>query len=301
MKNFSLNSDKPLAPGDTIAVQIAPFGEFPGLLHSANADEKPKRFVQVLDRAAFDRILAAWNAKGSPEILVDADHTSADGGSTRAFGWASNLRVEDGGLFADFKLTDAGARAVNGREYRFVSPVFDCGDGGAVNALSSVALTNRPNLPVRCVLNSSGAGDVNVEDRKGKSMEKIIAALGLAAGASEDEAVAAIADLKKRADGAEAKVLENEAQACAEENKDKVENREAFVKLYVKNGRETALAFLACTKASAPEKPAPQTVLNAKPATAPQVKNSYEEGLAKCRNAAERVAYVTAHCGEFNK
>lgn len=300
MKNFSLNSEKPLAAGDVIAVQVAPFGEFKGLLRGANADEKPRPFVQVLDRAAFGRILAAWNAKGAPEILVDADHTSTDGRSTRAFGWASNLRIEDGGLYADFKLTDTGAQAVNGREYRFVSPVFDCSREGAVNALDSVALTNRPNLPVSCVLNSNCAGDVNVEDQKGKNMEKIIAALGLAAGASEDEAVAAIEALKSRADGAEAKVLENEAEACADENKDKVENREAFVKLYVKNGRETALAFLACTKSAAPANP-PQTVLNSRPATVPGVKNSYEEGLAKCRNAAERVAYVTAHCGEFNK
>jgi hypothetical protein len=188
---------------------------------------------------------------------------------------------------------------VNGREYRFVSPVFECGNKGEVLELSSVALTNTPNLPVSCVLNSSETGDVNVEDRKETHMEKILAALGLAEGASEDDAVAAITALKGRAEGAEAKVLENEAEACAEENREKIENREEFVKLYVKNGKDAALAFLSVMKTPAKAETPKQTILNAKGEDTPKVKNAAMEGLAKCANAAERVAYVTAHAAEF--
>ena len=130
-------------------------------------------------------------------------------------------------------------------------------------------------------------------------MEKILAALGLAEGASEDDAVAAITALKGRAEGAEAKVLENEAEACAEENKEKIENREEFVKLYVKNGKDTALAFLAAVKAPAKAEPPKQTILNSRSEAVPPVKSAVMDGLAKCRNAAERVAYVTAHAKEI--
>ena len=100
MKNQILNSAQSLPENLTLAVQVAPPGEFKGVLNKA--DGTKKRFVQHLDRAAFERILNAWNAAGSPELLVDADHASCDGGSTRAYAWASNMRVEDGGLFADF-------------------------------------------------------------------------------------------------------------------------------------------------------------------------------------------------------
>ena len=130
-------------------------------------------------------------------------------------------------------------------------------------------------------------------------MEKILAALGLAEGASEDDAVAAITALKGRAEGAEAKVLENEAEACAEENREKIENREEFVKLYVKNGKDAALAFLSVMKTPAKAETPKQTILNAKGEDTPKVKNAAMEGLAKCANAAERVAYVTAHAAEF--
>ena len=161
MKNQILNSDDKVQTGGALPVQLAPFGDFKGVLHSADGKTKP--IVQHLDRAAFDRILNAWTADGSPELLVDVDHDSCDDhGSTKAYAWATNLRIQEGGLYADFTFTDAGAAAVNAREYRFVSPVFDCRDDGQVLALSSVALANRPNLPVSCVLNRESTG----EDRK---------------------------------------------------------------------------------------------------------------------------------------
>ena len=298
MKKLMILNSAERIEGDTLNVQIAPFGDFPGVLHSPGG--KSRRIVQKLDGAAFERIINAWNAKGRPELLVDADHNSTDGGSTVAYAWISQLHVDnERGLMAEFRFTERGLAAVNGREYRFVSPVFECGNKGEVLELSSVALTNRPNLPVSCVLNSSETGDVNVEDRKETHMEKILAALGLAEGASEDDAVAAITALKGRAEGAEAKVLENEAEACAEENREKIENREEFVKLYVKNGKDAALAFLSVMKTPAKAEAPKQTILNAKGDDTPKVKNAAMEGLAKCANAAERIAYVTAHAAEF--
>ena len=214
--NVILNSKERLAvDGSPHPVQVAPFGEFQGVKHKADGTTEP--FAQNLDRAAFERILNAWQAKGAPELLVDADHDSANGGSTRAYAWAANLRIESDGLYADFKFTDEGAKVINDREYRFVSPVFSLYEDGEIASLESIALTNRPNLPVSCVLNRESAGVVTVEDTKEKpNMEKILSALGLGPDASEDDAVAAIETMKTKISDAEAAALNAEAEAFAE-------------------------------------------------------------------------------------
>jgi len=299
MKNQILNSAQSLPSDGPLVVQIAPFGEFRGVLNKADGSKTP--IVQHLDGAAFERILNAWESAGRPELLVDADHASCGGGSTRAYAWASNLRVSTGGLYADFKFTDEGAKAVNSREFRFVSPVFDVAENGEIAALSSVALTNKPNLPVSCVLNSSDTGVTTVEDNKGKpKMEKILSALGLPPDASEDAAVAEVEAMKKKLSDANTAALNSEAEKFADENKDRIENRQAVIDLYVKNGKEVATAFLAALKApaKAPEKPA-QTILNSNAGTTPTATSALRDGLAKCKNAAERVSYVTAHAAEF--
>lgn len=295
----SILNSRTLPEDGLLPVQVAPFGEFKGVKNKADGTSEP--FVQNLGRAAFDRILNAWRSKGAPELLVDADHDSANGGSTKAYAWASNLRVEADGLYADFKFTDEGAKAVNAREYRFVSPVFTLYEDGEIADLSSIALTNRPNLPVSCVLNRESSGVVPVEDTKEKpNMEKILSALGLGPDASEDDAVAAIEAMKQENSDAKAAALNSEAEKFADEHKDRIENRQAAIDLYVKNGREVAESFLAAFKA--PEKKAKtpvQTVLNSQDGKRPDLKSTVREGLAQCRNAAERVAYVTAHAAEL--
>ena len=329
--NQILNSEQTLPESLTLSVQVAPFGEFKGLKRKPDGSAEP--FVQNLDQAAFERILNTWRSKGAPELLVDADHTSCDGGSTKAYAWASNLRIEADGLYADFKFTGEGAEAVNSREYRFVSPVFNLYDSGEIASISSIALTNRPNLPVSCVLNADQkkhpirvrwekdqlkigakwdpkkkdyahklhaiATNTNPNERK-TEMEKILSALGLGPDASEDDAVAAIEAMKTQISDANAAALNAEAEKFADENKDRIENRQAAIDLYVKNGKETAEAFLAALKApeKAPETPV-QTVLNSKTSTTPDAPSALREGLAKCKNAAERVSYVTAHASEF--
>ena len=107
-----------LADGTTLAVQLSPFGEF--TLHDGG---KMNGTVQHCTRAAFEAMVANWKAAGSPEILVDVDHNSATGRSTEAAAWATNLRVDDNGLCADFTLTPRGRELIGGRQYRFVWPL----------------------------------------------------------------------------------------------------------------------------------------------------------------------------------
>lgn len=294
-----LNSAQSIPDDGLLPVQVAPFGVFKGVLHKAEGKKEP--FVQHLDADAFSRIVEAWNAKGAPEILIDADHVSAGGSSTRAFGWARNLRVEDAGLFADFALTPVGRAAVENREYRFVSPVFSVSENGGIASLTSIALTNKPNLPVACVLNSSESGVNNVEEEKEHpEMDEIKTLLGLGADATPEDVANAVKALQQKVADNEAAALNAEAEKFADDNKDRIENRQAVVDLYVKNGKDVAEAFLAAFKApeKAPEKPA-QTVLNSKTDVTPGTVTPLREGLAKCKNAAERAAYVTAHAAEF--
>lgn len=283
-----------LPPEDgALAVQVAPFGEYPA---RAGHGDGGRTVVQVLDAAAFARIIDDWAARGRPEILVDADHDSI-GGGTRAYAWASNLRTDPvRGLVADFRLTDLGRAAVAGREYRFVSPVFLLEEGtDRVLALDSVALTNRPNLPVSCVLNRRGTDNKTVEDQKGKNkMDKILSALGLAPDATEEDALAAIEALRRDADEARAQALANEAAACADQNRDRIANRDEFVRLYVANGRDTALAFLAAVKApGAPTRIAANSART--PADAPDVRSR----LAACRTPEELAAFAVANAREL--
>lgn len=205
------------ADGAPLTVQLSPFGEF--ALHDGG---KMNGTVQHCTREAFEAMVANWKAAGSPEILVDVDHASATGRSTEAAAWATNLRVDDTGLCADFTLTPRGKELIGGRQYRFVSPGWTLGQDGTPLALCSVGLTNRPNLPVQPVVNADEPGgrdpDGPTNESKGKQemdLKKIAAALGLPETATEDEILAAVQAMKKKeADAAEA-AAEAEAEKFA--------------------------------------------------------------------------------------
>ena len=275
-----------------LEVQVAPFGEYDGYIRCG--EEKARKITQVLDRAAFERIIDAIEGQ---EILIDADHQSEEGGSTRAYGWARDFRIDDErGLIATFALTDVGEEAIGCREYRFVSPTFQVDEDGKILSLLSIALTNKPNLPVSCVLNRADGNLQGVEGKGTRKMNKLIEILGLEAEATEEQVVEAVKALQKRVEEAEAAALENEANACADENKDKIANREAFVGLYVKNGRETALAFLGAMKAPVQT----QVVLNARGAKTPVIQNRSAKEMLASLPPSERGAYYKQHAAEID-
>lgn len=131
-------------------VQVTPCGEFP---HAGAG------VVQVIDRAACDRIAAGFTGRKAdanfPGVLVDFDHFSLDTGqSSEAAGWITELESRDTGLWARVRWSDAGLAAVQGGRFRLMSPVFPppsaCEDlgGGKIRpcSLVSVALTNEPNI-----------------------------------------------------------------------------------------------------------------------------------------------------------
>lgn len=228
-----------VAPGEPVEIQLAPFGDYPGSLRFTGPDGRPakKRVVQRVDARTLNNVVKAF----SEDVLLDRDHLSETGGDTSAFGWFKSLRVDpELGLMGTVSFTPPGAQVVNSRVYRFPSCSFDIeelADGKTVEPvrLSTVALTNMKNLPVRSVLNRADPVEptTHVEDKGNIQMEEIAQLLGCA---PDPAAVMdAVKALQQRAADAEAKVLNAEADQFVDANKGKVCNSADLKALYIES------------------------------------------------------------------
>jgi len=128
---------------------------------------------------------------GRTELVVDYDHQTlfgardGVGGQARAAGWVKKMEVRASGIWGLVEWTAAAAEAIRKREYRYLSPVIlSHKTSGAVLAIRMTTLTNTPALDLEQV---AAAASFTTQ---GTNMEKIIAALGLAAGSTEDAVLA---------------------------------------------------------------------------------------------------------------
>ena len=145
-------------------------------------------------------------------------------------------------------------------------------------------------------------------------MNKILAKLNLAEGASEDDVVAAIdalqkkassaetaaAENKTKADEAEAKCRKMECDAFLEENKEKIADVAACREVYMKDPECAKKMIGACKAADAPK---PQTILGAAKKT-PTIEKTAAVGTCREQLAAlppsERAAFYQAHKAEID-
>jgi hypothetical protein len=134
-------------------LQLAPIGEFYN-------DQAGK--MQVVDEAAVSRMCAEFaQRKAGPSfagLLVDFDHFSEDlSKPSVAAGWLTDCQPRADGLYGQIRWTDKGRAAVEGGQYRFISPVWRGRDlpGERVRpeVLHSLALTNTPSLPLPPISN----------------------------------------------------------------------------------------------------------------------------------------------------
>ena len=279
--------DRTVEPGELVEnVQICPVGDFP------HGDSQQHCTIEALRN-----VVADWKRRGSKEILVDFEHRSEETDDTTAAAWVSNVRVDDErGLVGDFKMTDAGAEAISNRRLRFLSVSW------LVNkqshepiSISTIALTNKPNIPVDPILNKDpDPGVTTVEETKGSTMDikKITQALGLADDADEATVLAAIKEGQDaKAENATLKqnALEKEAEAFAEENSKKC-NKDVLKAQYIAN-KEVAKALVAGIPDGAA--PTAQKILNKGGADKP-VTDQHE--VEQLRNKAIG-EYRTAHPG----
>lgn len=164
-------------------VQLLPFGEI--------VARDGRRWT--LPKAKAAAVIAASLAIASgADLPFDYDHQSdyaavaGVGGTAPASGWIKELQARADGIWARVEWTGRAAELLAAKEYRYASPVFNHTKAGEVTAIRRAALTNTPALDLAAVAS---------EHNPGEDMDfvKIAAALGLAASATEDEILAAIA------------------------------------------------------------------------------------------------------------
>lgn len=113
-------------------------------------------FVNSDPQAVVRESLAKMATAG---MVLDYDHATEyaapHGRPAIAAGWIKTLEVRNGAIFARIEWTKAGAAAVQAKEYRYVSPVFDFdrppgvpadATTGTVTRILRPALTNNPAL-----------------------------------------------------------------------------------------------------------------------------------------------------------
>jgi len=181
-----------LAAGDADGekwVQLVPAGTFTGRAHGGPWTTGDKVAMQAI--VANTRQYA-----GSTDLVVDYDHQAVFGavpgvgGTAKAAGWIKELQARDDGIWGRVDWTAAAASAIKASEYRYLSPVFlHDKTSGQVLLIKMASLTNTPNLDLVAV---AASALLNVNNQTGDSMDKILAALGLAKGTNEDGVVAAI-------------------------------------------------------------------------------------------------------------
>lgn len=147
-----------------------------------------------------DDVVQAFNADNA-DLPVDIEHATElrgpEGKPAPAVGWITGLEARNGAVWGRVEWNNSGGVAISERQYRYISPVFLYDKEGRIVKLTSAALTNQPNLRLTA-LNREGI----TQPMEARKMKKIYDKLGLAATATEDEAVAAIAALQADLDTA---------------------------------------------------------------------------------------------------
>lgn len=150
-----------------------------------------------------ETLIAAFAAFGMP-LPLDYEHQSLNAadkaGETPAAGWITELVPQDDGtLWGRVEWTEKAAGYIEAREYRFLSPVFQYDvTTGEIVQLIGAGLTNNPNLYLTAFNSRSDSytQGINTENQQEAHvmtlLEQLNAALGLAADATEAEALAAV-------------------------------------------------------------------------------------------------------------
>lgn len=176
VRNICAFAPEPIDPAADW-IEIMPVGEF---RTADGRSAKPFR----LDPADVAGVIARSMALASNnELLIDFDHRSmapqaiAD---TRAAGWIKDLKLEGERVMASVVWTPEGRRALRGRSYRFISPVFNnLKSDGRVVLIVGAGLVNDPALPQLRQLASKERSSMD-------PIEQIAGLLGLPADKPED-------------------------------------------------------------------------------------------------------------------
>ena len=292
--------NKELKAGDVIPnVQITPYGEYD------NVTTDGREVTQHCDKQAFENIVNAFDK----ELIVDVDHQSELTDNTEAAGWITTLKVdEEKGLVGDIKVSELGAKLLNGLNYRFGSPAFLLDENDRPMKLTSFALTNRPALTdIAPVYNSAPKQETVIisaenppsilNEQELVMKEDLIKMLGLPQDATDEmimnsvsKTVSELAEIKK---GEAEKALNEAADAFVkdlpEDIKDSVRNsyiKDKDVATEIVNAVKDKLAL------------ANQAVLNKQEAEKPTITSAWETYNSLPQD--QKLAFAKKHKNELN-
>ncbi|MBV7262569.1 peptidase [Photobacterium sp. WH24] len=160
-------------------LKLLPAGEMTG--HDG------RRFVNAFP----ETVLQFFTADGR-DIALDIEHATEikgpAGEPAPAQGWFNTLEIRNGEIWGKIDFNADGSKLISGKNYRYISPAFYHDAHGNILGISSVGLTNKPNLDLPAL---------NQEQTLMKLSAAIAAALSLNAETATDvEAVTAIEQLK---------------------------------------------------------------------------------------------------------
>ena len=223
--------------------------------------------TQVIDQAAMESIVNRFQqdaaAKNFAGMLVDADHLSHDmENSTEALGWAQELSIRNGQLYARLDLTDLGEAAIRNKRYKFTSTEYDPPDiqdlgQGRVRPLrlAGLALTNRPNnRGAKPLSNRAGACAPNspICNTEPNQMKNIAAKLNLPPESDEAAIIAQIEALLAKIKALDAKEASSTADAIINRYGERIPaDKRADVKARLIANREHTEAMLELLPADA--------------------------------------------------
>lgn len=145
------------------------------------------------------------------DLPIDIEHATElkapKGEPAPAVGWVKNLEERNSEIWGRVEWNATGRQLVGEKEYRYLSPVIIYEkDSGNIVGLTSVGVTNQPNLKLPALNFSEPGTEFNSVPRDIKSggeapkesimLKALLAALALPENASEAEAIAKIGSLK---------------------------------------------------------------------------------------------------------
>jgi len=167
--------------------RVLPRGEF-----------KTRKGTFLVDEQALTDILSTWTAHGV-DTVVDYEHQTEyapmNGQKSPAAGWVPRLEAREDGLWAtEVQWTVKATEHLSAREYRYFSPVILADTKTRrVSELRSLALVNFPaSVEQKPLIASGNDAERPLEEVK---MKGLLILLGLAEGASEQDAMTRVQNL----------------------------------------------------------------------------------------------------------
>ncbi len=163
------------------------------LLYEADWTELEGEKPFLVDKQAFDTLVSFVSRRGN-DIVIDYEHQTLKGVKAPAAGWIKEYRWEEAkGISVRVEWNDEAEEFILKKEYRYFSPVSIVRKKDKrLIAVHSVALTNAPKTNNLTPILAKLESEFQEEETNMDFLKRLIAKLGIEAGADEDKVVEAV-------------------------------------------------------------------------------------------------------------